>query len=298
MIIDKIITLTSSDNWNRLRFLAMERSLRAVGCNLPIWVIPYDDQRFELPENSVWWEIPELTQWLVTNYGNHRMRKYQCFTVANYQFVDTDIIFLRNPVTVLNSYSGFITSDGHWHNPQNNTYTDTSLKLFKAKTTTWQKAVFNSGQFACDQILYTIPQLQHTCTQPDFIDTCLLYKTRDQFAINLLVNYSDVPVTNLTLPPLCMESTWAGDYDGDYLHYWQDENRKPYIMHWAGVHMNEPRPINQLFYSFLTEAEREEWDGMVAEKYSPKRIKHKYGLFQPAAIRIKKAYEVLVWGKH
>ena len=33
----------------------MERSLRAVGCDLPLLVIPYDEDLFELPPNAEWW---------------------------------------------------------------------------------------------------------------------------------------------------------------------------------------------------------------------------------------------------
>ena len=39
MKLEKIITLASAPV--RLRLLAMVRSLRAVGCQLPVWVIPY-----------------------------------------------------------------------------------------------------------------------------------------------------------------------------------------------------------------------------------------------------------------
>ncbi|MCC5657844.1 hypothetical protein LC608_12750 [Nostoc sp. XA010] len=62
MKIDKIISLANSKV--RLMFLAMERSLRTTGCDLPILVIPYDDHLFKLPEGSSWWEIPEITNWL------------------------------------------------------------------------------------------------------------------------------------------------------------------------------------------------------------------------------------------
>ena len=40
----------------RLDFIAMERSLRATGCDVPIKIIPFDSSRFELPENSSWLE--------------------------------------------------------------------------------------------------------------------------------------------------------------------------------------------------------------------------------------------------
>ncbi len=294
MMLDKIITLTGADDWNRLRFTAMERSLRAVGCHLPVWVIPFDEKRFALPPNSTYWENQELIRWFAQKKASNKLRKYQTLLVGNYHFVDTDIVFLRNPETVLAPYGGFVTSDCHWNNPEGNTYTEQSLRMFKEKTTTWQKSVFNSGQYACDRALYTLEELQRTCELPEFAPTCLYYRLRDQFALNMLVNTTDVQVTNLTLPPLCMESTWAGDYDDDrYAHYWQQEARKPYIIHWAGVPMNQPRPINGLFYEFLTRAEREEWNQQVQRKYAPKRVPQKYGVFQPVAVRFKKAYQAL-----
>lgn len=114
----------------------------------------------------------------------------------------------------------------------------------------------------------------------------------------MLVNHASVSIKNVSLPPLCMESTWAGDYDTeDFERYWQDEARKPYIMHWAGIHMNKPRPINRLFYDFLTHSERQEWDQQVSRRYAPKSVRQKYGVFQPTAIRLKRAYDVLVHGK-
>ncbi len=72
MKIDKIISMANEKV--RLRFLAMERSLRAVGCQLPLLVIPYDDNLFELPEGSTWWEIPEITSWLKAQKSRPVMR--------------------------------------------------------------------------------------------------------------------------------------------------------------------------------------------------------------------------------
>ena len=150
MKLEKIITLANRKV--RLQFSAMERSLRATGCDLPLWVIPYDDQRFDLPANAIWWELPEVRS-LLTEYRAHRMTaKYQCFTTGNYQYVDSDVVFLRNPEAVLAQQVGFITSCGHWGNP-GHTYTEASLKVLKHKSTCWQTLVFNAGQFACDQVL-------------------------------------------------------------------------------------------------------------------------------------------------
>lgn len=128
----------------RLRFLAMERSLRATGCQLPLWVIPYEENLFELPEGSTWREIPEITDWLKAEQSLPVRRKYQCLTEGNYQFVDADVCFLRNPEIVLDPHSGFITSCGHWRNPAG-TCTVASQLLISRKSTLWQRNVFNSG---------------------------------------------------------------------------------------------------------------------------------------------------------
>jgi hypothetical protein len=243
----------------RLRFLAMERSLRATGCQLPLRVIPYDDQRFDLPEGSAWWETPEVTGWLQHESAHPTMRKYQCLTISNYQFVDADVCFLRHPESVLEPHSGFITSCGHWHNPAQ-TYTPESQHYFAQQTTTWQQNVFNTGQFACDRSLYTVEELKAATHREDFVATCLRHPSHEQPGVNLLVAASGVKITNVTLPSTAMESTWAGDYPTDYERYWNEEGRKPYLIHWAGVPMDTPRPINSIFYNFLTREEKAEWD--------------------------------------
>lgn len=262
MKLDRIISLANQKV--RLRFLAMERSLRATGCQLPLLVIPYDDNLFELPQGSTWWEIPELTSWLKAEQAHPMMRKYQCLTLGNYQFVDADICFLRNPEEVLEPHSGFITSCGHWRD-STGVCTPASKRLMSHKTTLWQREVFNAGQFACDRPLWGIEELQTVAMQSDFVETCLQFPFHDQPGLNLLVFESGVEITNLTLPPIRMESTWAGDYPGDYETYWTDPQRKPYLIHWAGTPMDVPRPINQIFYNFLTPAEKAEWDKQVQE---------------------------------
>jgi hypothetical protein len=89
----------------------------------------------------------------------------------------------------------------------------------------------------------------------------------EQPGINLLVHHSGVPVHNLMLPPVNMESTWAGDYnDADFTATWQDEARKPYLIHWAGLRMHTGRPINRLFTDYLTQTEQAEWREEVAAR--------------------------------
>ena len=257
MKLEKIITLASRGV--RLRFLAKERSLRAAGCDLPLWVIPYDGDRFDLPSHATWWEDSELIDWLDRWSSRPVMRKYQCLTTANYQFVDADVCFLQDPATVLEAHTGFVTSCGHWHNP-GETVTEQSLAYARTQTTVWQSRCFNTGQFACDRRLYSFADLRAMAEQPDCRGTCLELPYHEQPGLNLLVWRSGIPVTNLTLPPVNMESTWAGDYPEAYGQYWSDRGLQPYLIHWAGLRMDVSRPIDDLFLRLLTQEERREWD--------------------------------------
>jgi lipopolysaccharide biosynthesis glycosyltransferase len=249
----------------RLRLLALERSLRATGCDLPLLVIPFDERRFDLPANATWWTTG-MRDWLVKERTHAMMFKYQCLNTSHYQYVDSDVIFLRNPEKVLAAEEGFITSCSHWHNFQE-TVTAETVPMLKALTTCWQRNVFNAGQFACDRVLYSEEDLKRACLDPRQEKICLRFPLRDQPALNLLVNQSGVSIYNLTLPPTLMESTWAGDYvESGYEDYWRDEKRKPYLIHWAGCDVWEPRAVDQVFTQYLTAAERKEWNEEVATK--------------------------------
>jgi hypothetical protein len=268
MKLEKIITLANQKV--RVRFSAMERSLRATGCDLPLWVIPYDNSRFELPANASWWELPEVRAFLDQHQAHPMMAKYQCFTTGNYQYVDSDVVFLRNPAEVLAEEDGFITSCGHWGGPDH-TYTLASRKVLMRITTGWQARVFNAGQFACDRALYNFAQLKDLCCDPHYIDTCLKFPFHDQPGTVLLANLSGIRIYNLTLPPVSMESTWAGSYrDDNFAVYWQDARRKPYLLHWAGCDVTVPSPIDQLFINYLSEEERRQWDQEIAQKQQQK----------------------------
>ncbi len=291
MKLDKIVSLANKNS--EIRFLAMVRSLRAVGCNLPVWVIPYDDNKFELPENCIWWEMNEVLDWLNANNAHKMMRKYQCLLTNNYHYVDSDIVFLRNPEEALADVSGFITSCGHWHNPQH-TYIASTLTFYKEASTTWQKNTFNAGQYACDEVMFTVETLKQTVENPLYSDACLNSKTYDQVALNLLVHLSKVPVTNLTLPPYNMQSTWAGDYtDENYQRYWINESKKPYLIHWAGCKMYTGRPIDQLFINYLTDNERLEWNKKlndVKKTGGYKKFRRKLSLLKQALYAFKNIY--------
>lgn len=257
MKLTSVVTLASPEV--RLRFIAMERSLRATGCDLPLRVIPYNKGRFELPPNAEWWLDPEMDAWLCSWKAHPMMRKYQCLTIANFQFIDSDVIFLRNPAEVLSPLGGFVTSCGHWRSPAE-TLTEQSMKHFAKRSTNWQASIFNAGQWACDSALFTLQTLREHCESEDCKQTCLTFPHHDQPGVNLLVLMSGVSVNNLTLPPWNMESTWAGDYlEANYERYWKDLARMPYLIHWAGCAMSKRRPIDELMERFLTADELRAW---------------------------------------
>lgn len=237
----------------------MERSLRSTGCTLPMFVIPYNDSRFELPRDSEWWIDEALCSALNREASHPCMRKYQCLSATKYQFIDTDVCFLRNPEDVLRTLGGFVTSCGHWHNPDH-TLTDLSKRMLSERSTTWQSKVFNSGQFACDRQLYSAEDLEATIFNPSWSSVTARWPHNEQPGLNLLVSLSGVPVTNLTLPPTNMQSTWAGDYPGEFRHYWVDEPSTPYLIHWAGMKCSGARPIDSLFRAFLSSSEQKAFD--------------------------------------
>ena len=266
MKLEKIISLASAPV--RLRLLAMIRSLRKTGCDLPVLVIPYGDDpssRFDLPAGCEWWEIPEVMAWVREIRAHPMVRKYQCFLVGNYQYVDSDVIFLRNPAEVLATETGFVASCGHWRDPEH-TMTEQTEAIFRRHSTNWQSRIFNAGQFACDRPLFpNFAALRATVEDPAHAASCLSPIT-EQPGINLLRLVSGAPISNLTLPPVNMESTWAGDYtDADFARYWsanqpgESDGREPYLIHWAGMRMDKELPIHELFYAQLSPAERTEW---------------------------------------
>ena len=282
MNLERIVTLANKNS--EIRFLAMERSLRATGCTLPLYVIPYDDNKFDLPENSTWWEMPEILNWISKNNLWPAFRKIQCLTIANYQFVDSDVIFFKNPVETLKPLTGFITSCTHWMAPEH-TYTDETLKYLKAKSTTWTKLVFNSGQFGCDKILYEQHELMRFC-ETNFTETLFHknYLYKDQPGINILVNCADVEIVNVTMPPVSMVSTWAGDYLDEASFQRFEQNDKPYFVHWAGIALTSRNYIHQYFYKFLTAQE--------SDAFGIEKVK-KLGFVDSVKFKIKSIIKVL-----
>lgn len=260
MLLERIFTMANESV--RLQFVVMERSLRAAGCDLPLLVIPYDDRTFDLPPNAAWHRDEPLFDWLQGNRCHPTMRKYACLFESNYHFLDTDIVVLRNPAEVVAPFKGLVASCTEWAKPQW-TYTEASARYLAARSSTWMRDVFSTGQFAIDRRLYTLGSLREVASSEPFVDACLRFPYHEQPGINQLVLATDIPRTNLTLPPHDMQSTWAGDYPAGYDRLWSDPARAPYLIHWAGPNtLDEDRPINRLFYDYLTAAERQEWDAL------------------------------------
>ena len=140
-----------------------------------------------------------------------------------------------------------------------------------SRSSTWQKSVFSTGQFASEDRLYDLREIQDTAQRAEFREACLEYPLHEQPGFNQLVLSKGVTPQNLTLPPCCMESTWAGDYPADYEELWSDEGRKPYLIHWAGQALDQERPINSLFFKYLSSLEKAEWDGQVRLRLEERR---------------------------
>lgn len=252
---------TMADAGARLQFIAMERSLRASGCDLPLRVFRYKGATFDLPKNAEWFR-PPIVEWLRERGAHPMCDKFHCLTQPNVLFTDTDIVYLDNPASALASHGGFVVADTEWNKSQW-TFTTASAEILSRKSSVWLQRVFNAGHFACDRTLYSDETLRATISEHE---TVCLRSIHDQPGTNLLVALSGVPVTNLNLPPSPMESTWAGDYASDPEPLWTRAGAKPYFIHWAGPVLDEERPINRIFLEFLTAAERAEWEEQRAKR--------------------------------
>ena len=256
MKLETVITLANKKV--EIPFRAFERSLRATGCTLPLLVIPYDDSRFPLPTNATWLDdapAQKLYAWLAGYNGHPTFRKYACFLRPNFLFADTDVVFLKTPAEALVPYAGFVISCCHWMNSAH-TLTDETRAFLEKTSTTYQKTLFNSGQFACDRALYAFEALQAACER--FPVTCLRFPYHEQPAVNILAHLSSVPITSLTLPPHNIESSWAGHYINRAPPFWGDEKTKPFLLHWAGRKFSGRCAVDELFLAHLNPAERAE----------------------------------------
>ncbi len=298
MKLEKIVTMANrAVQW---QLIGMVRSLRATGCQLPVLVIPHDrdPEYFELPEGCTWWRDQELHDWLMANGAHSRAGKYQCLMIENYHFVDCDVAFIENPEEALLPYQGFIATCNHWHD-FDHTCTAESRMFFERKSTTWQRYSFNSGQFACDQILYSFEQLKNKLKEQGISGTALDGRFHEQAGMNLLVLVSGVQMQNLTLPPTCMESTWAGDYEHNqtvhYESFWKEPSRKPYLIHYAGCALNRNIAINELFFKHYSNEERQEVQNEL-DRYIANTLHHRTPRWRRLLSHLRSGYHQ-IYGK-
>ena len=266
MTIERIITMASRKVALQMR--VMVRSLRNVNCNLPVYVIPYADADFDLPAGCEWLTDHEIFEWLDRQGSTRLLRKYLTVLTKDYQFVDADVVFLRNPVSALEPFEGFVVYCNEWNKP-GRTYKPGTRKIMSAHTSVWQSKVFNSGQHASSEALFSSwDEMRRYIERPELAPYCIHEtENHDQTALNILSFLRRKQFVNLTLPPHNWESSWAGDYEGEFEHLWIDELRKPLLIHYAGEtipYLN--RPINKLFENFLTLEEAGEWKAICCER--------------------------------
>jgi len=277
MKLESIVTLANRNS--RLMFLAMLRSLRATGNQLPVAVIPYDESRFDLPPGAEWVEHPPFYSWVKARCAHPMMRKYLALTFRNHHYLDTDALFLKDPAKVLAPHSGFVVCCTEWNKPKWTVTRETESR-FRQRWSTWQKEIFCAGQFACDRQLYDAEGLMRFAEQPENRGACLEFSLHDQPGTNLMVLSTDVPRTNLTLPPHGMASSWAGDYD-DAGAVTRGTN-SPYLLHYAGGLLDQDHATNELFLNFLSKDERTEWD----EQLRLRRLRQEKEARWPLPVRI------------
>ena len=234
----------------------MERTLRATGCDLPLYVIPYRDESFELPENAQWLRDEELFAHISKHQSARPCRKFLALMQADAAFFDADIIHFRDPRTELGSLDAnvFAVADTEW-NKARWTFSEATRRVYQRKSSLWLLDNFNTGFFAFEEPVVTRKQIFDFIGDPVW-GRCAREEsvTRgEQAALNWLVHLSGRTVVNLCLPPRRMESTMAVDYTEFDDVPWADA---PMFLHFAGgVHHTQAR-IAEIFVKALTPEER------------------------------------------
>ena len=266
--INRIITMASPAV--RLEFLVMERTLRATGCDLPLYVIPYRDESFELPENAQWLRDEELFAHISKHQSARPCRKFLALMQADAAFFDADIIHLRDPRTELGILDAdvFAVADTEW-NKARWTFSEATRRVYQRKSSLWLLDNFNTGFFAFEEPVVTRKQIFDFIGDPVW-GRCAREEsvTRgEQAALNWLVHLSGRTVLNLCLPPRRMESTMAVDFthmvegtlavesNQDYQALLEGADG-PMFLHFAGGTQFSKSQISDIFVNALTPEER------------------------------------------
>ena len=281
--VDKIITLANKRT--ELQVQVFARSLRKVGCELPVWVIPYGERDLELPPGCYWIEDSKLLRFLRQNSVHPLYSKYFALSQSNCAYFDTDIILLREPRKWLEDApsDSFAVADTEWAKNRW-TYSADSLRFLAALSSCWPLFTFNSGFFAFENPLYEEDELIDVIQSPEYRSTCLERTASpiDQPAINWLVLRKQRKIFNFNLPEQHMESTMAVDYGASPAETVTSGPAAPAFLHFAGPMFQENLPIVKLFTSFLTAPERKRWEAQVNERRKASRWLEKW----PFTIRL------------
>ena len=280
MRVDKIIVLANKRAELQLRVFV--RSLRKVGCQLPVRVIPCGDRDCQLPEGCEWVGDSKLFRFLQQNSAHALYSKYAALLQSHCAYFDTDIIFLREPCKWLESApsDAFVVADTEWAKSRW-TYSDDSLRFLEALSSCWRLYTFNSGFFAFEKPLYEEDELIEVIQSPEFRGTCLERTTPpiDQPAMNWLVLRKQRKILNFNLPEQYMESTMVVDYGTSSAESVTSRSAAPAFLHFAGPRFQHDLPLNALFTSFFTPAEREQWDAQINERRVASRWLKKWPFF-------------------
>lgn len=286
MKIERIISLANVKV--RLQFLAMERSLRATGCDLPLSVIPFDETRFPLPDNAQWLEDDALFALVKETGAVPVSRKYLALTLPNCAFFDSDIIHRRDPSEWLAPLPNdvFVVADTEW-NKGRWTFTAETRELYRSKSTLWLLDNFNSGFFAHANPKATTEHVRALLSEPQ--NWKLIHgkdpTAGEQPGANFLIHKNGVEVHNLCLPPYRMESTMACDYPEDFEPIIRKPNG-PAFIHYAGHGRNLAVPIARLIFDHLTKAEAAEMTGEFERRRENARNHGRWPIWARLARRI------------
>jgi len=286
MEIEKIIT--TANRKVKLQFTVMERSLRATGCDLPLKVIPFGDDLFDLPANAEWIVDEAIFAMLKENGALMLCRKYLALMQASCAYFDTDLVHLSNPQEFLAPLpeTAFVVADTEW-NKARWTFTPETRAMYLRKTTLWLLTNFNSGFFAYKSPLVGVEEIKELLSSPVLgkMGRGLSPSYSDQEGMNYLAHIGGANVTNLCLPPFFMESTMARDYSGE-VYRTMEASRRPPFLHFAGKAWDLSTDLAGIFLDFLTVEEAREFHTAQQERLLLEKRRARWPLWARIANRV------------
>ncbi len=278
MTIGSILVLANKTADLQLRVLV--RSLRNVGCDLPVFIIPFGGSDFQAPDGCHWIKESRLLAFLKQQGAHPLYCKYETLLQRNCAYFDTDIVVLRKPQAWLQAApdDSFAVADTEWAKNKW-TFSAESRRFLTALSSRWPLLTFNSGFFAFEKPLYQEEELIALIQSPKMRRTCLDRKLSpiDQPAMNWLVLLKQRNIFNFNLPHQDMESTMAGDYENccDSAAFLASPSA-PAFLHYAGPTFEKGHFLTTVFTSYLTVAEKREWDAIIERKRASLRWLEKW----------------------